>query len=107
MNDCCAGNGNAVLFANESRVFTFSMHCKENYFSPKQRSNVDIELEAGMGDVEYLSILKVWLPYLLDVLKPQLIFFQAGLHTYICIATGTDSPTQQEWMCTRRTDWAG
>ena len=75
-----------MLFANESRVFTFSMHCKENYFSQKQRSNVDIELEAGMGDVEYLSILKVWLPYLLDVLKPQLIFFQAGLHTYCTYA---------------------
>lgn len=68
-----------MLFAEDPRVFTFSMHCKENYFSQKQRSNVDIELEAGMGDAEYLSILKVWLPFLLDVLKPQLIFFQAGV----------------------------
>ena len=30
------GNGNAVLFADDSRVTTFSMHCEGNYFSQKQ-----------------------------------------------------------------------
>ena len=34
--DVHQGNGNAVLFASNSRVFTFSMHCKANYFSEKQ-----------------------------------------------------------------------
>ena len=30
------GNGNAVLFADERRVTTFSAHCAANYFSAVQ-----------------------------------------------------------------------
>lgn len=77
--DVHQGNGNAVLFENEPRVFTFSMHCKENYFSPKQRSTIDIELDPETDDEGYLSKLKTWLPYLLDVYKPDLVFYQAGV----------------------------
>lgn len=36
--DVHQGNGNAVLFQKDPRVFTFSMHCKGNYFSAKQDS---------------------------------------------------------------------
>jgi len=80
--DVHQGNGNAVLFANDPRVFTFSMHCKENYFSKKQSSNVDIELDVGTEDDQYISTLKVWLPYIIDVVKPQLVFFQAGVDVH-------------------------
>ena len=31
--DVHQGNGNAVLFQEDERVFTFSMHCEANYFS--------------------------------------------------------------------------
>lgn len=31
--DVHQGNGNARLFADNPAVFTFSMHCKANYFS--------------------------------------------------------------------------
>ena len=34
--DVHQGNGNAVLFQNNPEVFTFSMHCAKNYFSPVQ-----------------------------------------------------------------------
>lgn len=34
--DVHQGNGNAVLFAEQPSVFTFSMHCKTNYFSKVQ-----------------------------------------------------------------------
>jgi hypothetical protein len=52
--------GNAVLFQDEPRVTTFSMHCEQNIFSKKQNSDVDIELQAGTGDVEYLAKLQSW-----------------------------------------------
>lgn len=80
--DVHQGNGNAKLFQDAPQVFTFSMHCKDNYFSEKQQSNIDVELEAGLSDDEYLSKLKVWLPYLMDVIKPQLVFFQAGVDIF-------------------------
>ena len=80
--DVHQGNGNSVLFQNNTKVFTFSMHCRQNYFSAKQFSNVDIELDEGTTDEKYLSKLRTWLPYLLDVVKPNLIFFQAGVDIY-------------------------
>jgi acetoin utilization deacetylase AcuC-like enzyme len=77
--DVHQGNGNAVLFQNNPRVFTFSMHCAQNYFSPKQLSNKDVEVEAGTADEQYLSTLQSWLPFLTKTLAPDLIFFQAGV----------------------------
>jgi acetoin utilization deacetylase AcuC-like enzyme len=56
--DVHQGNGNAVLFANNSAVFTFSMHCSANYFSAKQHSDLDVEVPAGAGDAEYLALLR-------------------------------------------------
>jgi acetoin utilization deacetylase AcuC-like enzyme len=40
--DVHQGNGNAVLFQEEPRVFTFSMHCRQNLFSAKQQSDLDV-----------------------------------------------------------------
>ena len=105
-----------MLFNNDPRVITFSMHCVQNYFSEKQHSDIDVELQAGTEDMEYLAKLQSWyvlschnctypayttlhtfdflnqllhksvlmlyfyrLPYLTDTLKPDLIFFQAGV----------------------------
>lgn len=80
--DVHQGNGNAVLFRDDSRVFTFSMHCKDNYFSKKEESNVDIELEPGTRDEEYLVKLNTWLPLLFDSVQPELVFYQAGVDIY-------------------------
>lgn len=33
--DVHQGNGNAVLFADNPAVFTFSIHCNANFFSEK------------------------------------------------------------------------
>lgn len=77
--DVHQGNGNAVLFANNPEVFTFSMHCVGNYFSSKQSSDLDIEVEVGCGDDEYLRQLSDVLPKLFDRVQPQLVFFQGGV----------------------------
>ena len=74
--DVHQGNGNSVLFQNDDRVFTFSVHCTENYFSKKQRSDVDVELAAGVGDAEYLAVLDHWLPWLAKTVRPDLVFYQ-------------------------------
>lgn len=81
--DVHQGNGNAVLFEHNPNVITFSMHCKENVFSALQVSTVDVELAAGCGDDEYLSKLSAWMPYLVDIVKPNLVFFQAGVDVFV------------------------
>ena len=51
--DVHQGNGTAKIFQNEPRVFTFSMHGKENYPLHKEQSNLDIELKTYTKDDEY------------------------------------------------------
>uniref|UniRef100_A0A7S1BH03 Histone deacetylase domain-containing protein n=1 Tax=Corethron hystrix TaxID=216773 RepID=A0A7S1BH03_9STRA len=62
--DVHQGNGNAVIFRNDPDVFTFSLHCAGNYFSEKQRSDLDIELPVGCTNGTYLMTLKYWLKLL-------------------------------------------
>jgi acetoin utilization deacetylase AcuC-like enzyme len=80
--DVHQGNGNASLFQNEPRVFTFSVHCRQNLFSERQFSDLDIELEAGDGDAPYLEVLETQLPLLIGTVQPDLIFYQAGVDIY-------------------------
>ena len=46
-------------------------------------SSIDIELPPQSTDAKYISSLKTWLPYLLDIVKPDLVFFQAGVDIHI------------------------
>jgi acetoin utilization deacetylase AcuC-like enzyme len=77
--DVHQGNGTAAIFADEPRVFTFSMHGKENYPLHKERSDLDIPLDNGTTDQIYLQLLAETLGPLLTRLKPDFLFFQAGV----------------------------
>lgn len=77
--DVHQGNGTAHIFQEEARVFTFSMHGRHNYPFHKERSSWDIGLDDGTGDDLYLSLLEEALPVLIDKVKPDFIFYQAGV----------------------------
>jgi len=77
--DVHQGNGTAEIFANDKRVFTFSMHGANNYPLQKEYSDLDIPLPDGTDDQNYLGALKKHLPLLLDQLEPDFIFFQSGV----------------------------
>lgn len=77
--DVHQGNGTAKVFQEDPRVFTFSMHGKDNYPLKKEESDLDIPLETGMRDDVYLGILKDILPQLMETEKPEFVFFQAGV----------------------------
>ena len=55
--DVHQGDGTAKIFENDDSIFTVSVHSKKNYPSKKQSSNIDIELDDGMKDEEYLNII--------------------------------------------------
>jgi acetoin utilization deacetylase AcuC-like enzyme len=86
--DVHQGNGNAVLFENRDDVFTFSMHCSANYFSPKRTSDLDIELPPGCTDETYLITLHHWLQKLKLGGDFDLIFYQAGVDVLECDRLG-------------------
>ena len=77
--DVHQGNGTASIFREENRVYTFSMHCKKNYPFKKEISDLDVELDDGVKDVEYLKILEQSIKKLDSTLKPNLIFYISGV----------------------------
>ncbi len=77
--DVHQGNGTAQIFANEPRVFTFSMHCGHNYPFHKEQSDLDVPLAEGTDDATYLRLLKSILPELIDEVQPEFVFFQSGV----------------------------
>lgn len=77
--DVHQGNGTAALFEGNQAVFTFSMHGKKNYPLHKEKSDLDIELEDGTTDSQYLTILSKQLPQSIESYKPDFIFYQSGV----------------------------
>lgn len=77
--DVHQGNGTAKLFEQEERVFTFSMHGKNNYPFHKEKSDLDIELTDGADDETYLSLLREALPRIIESIKPSFAFFLSGV----------------------------
>jgi acetoin utilization deacetylase AcuC-like enzyme len=77
--DVHQGNGTAKLFEKEARVFTFSMHGRNNYPFHKEKSDWDVELEDGTDDATYLQLLQQHLPQLMAAVKPDFAFYLSGV----------------------------
>ncbi|GAB3997041.1 histone deacetylase [Spirosoma daeguense] len=77
--DVHQGNGTAVMFQNEPRVFTFSMHGKDNYPLKKETSDLDIELQTQTSDADYLNTLSDTLPKLIQREQPDFLFYNSGV----------------------------
>lgn len=77
--DVHQGNGTAVIFQGNKKVFTLSMHGEKNYPFRKEKSDLDIGLPDGAGDEEFLEQLERTLPVLIDQERPDFIFYLAGV----------------------------
>jgi acetoin utilization deacetylase AcuC-like enzyme len=77
--DVHQGDGTAAIFRKDPRVFTLSVHCRANFPVRKQQGDLDLALDPGTGDRDYLAALEALLPPLLDRLKPDLAFYNAGV----------------------------
>lgn len=73
------GDGTALIFRDEPRVFTFSLHCDDNWPLEKPPSDLDVALPKGTGDAVYLAALDESLPAMLDQVRPDLVFYIAGV----------------------------
>lgn len=77
--DVHQGDGTARIFENDPSVFTFSMHAEKNFPHRKAVSDLDIELPDGADDGAYLAKLEEILPALLVSVRPDIVFFNAGV----------------------------
>jgi acetoin utilization deacetylase AcuC-like enzyme len=76
--DVHQGDGTAAIFLDDPGVFTLSVHGRKNFPFRKQQSRLDVELEDGTEDDEYLTLVeraldRVW------AFAPELILYQSGV----------------------------
>lgn len=81
--DVHQGNGTAVIFQHDPRVYTCSFHGEKNYPFPKATSRLDIALPDDTDDVAYLQALQTYVPRMLREARPELVWYQAGVDPYV------------------------
>lgn len=77
--DVHQGDGTALIFEGDSRVFTLSIHAAKNFPARKARSDLDVPLPDGTADGAYLEALHEALVTVLDAISPRLAFYNAGV----------------------------
>jgi acetoin utilization deacetylase AcuC-like enzyme len=70
------------VFAGDDSVFTFSIHQENNYPAVKPPSDLDVGLEDGLEDREYLDALAKGLETCFARFNTQLIAYVAGSDPY-------------------------
>lgn len=77
--DVHQGDGTADCLGRDPDLFTLSIHCERNYPHPKIPGDLDIGLADGLEDEAYLAVLRERLPPLLDAIRPDIVFYNAGV----------------------------
>jgi acetoin utilization deacetylase AcuC-like enzyme len=76
------GNGTAAIFSRDESVFTLSIHQLNNYPAHKPASTLDLNMEDGASDAEYLSALLPAVRHALDKFHPEMLFYIGGADPY-------------------------
>jgi acetoin utilization deacetylase AcuC-like enzyme len=76
--DVHQGNGTAAIVRDDPTIFTFSIHNENNFPLHKEPSDLDIGLEDGTGDEEYLAALEGGVQEALARAGAELAIYLAG-----------------------------
>ena len=76
--DVHQGNGTAEIFEHDPSVVTVSVHGERNYPFRKPHSDLDIGLEDGAGDADYLDAVQAALDFLSCEPSIDLLLYLAG-----------------------------
>jgi len=76
--DVHQGDGTAQIFSTDPDVLTISLHCRSNFPLHKQESKIDVELQDGTADSDYLAALDFVIPQALSF-RPDIILYQSGV----------------------------
>jgi acetoin utilization deacetylase AcuC-like enzyme len=93
------GNGNALIFAGDESVLTYSLHSVPWCFLEKT-NNVDVMLPPRATDEEYLGALRASLVPVLDRFRPDLAFYLAGSDPFVEDTLG-DAQVSEEGLLER------
>ncbi|MEP7146835.1 MAG: histone deacetylase [bacterium] len=95
--DVHQGNGTSSILSDNKNVFILDMFGKNNYPFRKIPSTIDVGLEDGAGDEEYLYLLKNNLQQVLNF-DPDIVLYQAGVDTLKEDSLGRISLTKEGLM---------
>jgi acetoin utilization deacetylase AcuC-like enzyme len=76
--DVHQGDGTADLLGEDPECFTLSLHGARNYPFKRIPSDLDVDLESGAGDDDYLTALSQALDHAIPLAEAELAFFLAG-----------------------------
>jgi acetoin utilization deacetylase AcuC-like enzyme len=76
------GNGTAAIFSKDDSVFTLSIHQLNNYPAQKPASTLDLNMEDGVSDAEYLAALLPAVRHSLDKFRPEILLYIGGADPY-------------------------
>ena len=76
------GNGTAAIFRNDPTVYTLSIHQLNNYPGHKPASSLDLDMDDGVEDEEYLETLLPAVRRALDEFQPEMLFYIGGADPY-------------------------
>ena len=76
------GNGTAAIFGKDESVFTLSIHQANNYPAHKPASTLDLNMEDGVSDEEYLGALLPAVRHGLEKFQPEMVFYIGGADPY-------------------------
>jgi acetoin utilization deacetylase AcuC-like enzyme len=76
------GNGTAAIFSKDESVFTLSIHQLNNYPAHKPASTLDLNMEDGVSDAEYLGALLPAVRHALNKFQPDMVFYIGGADPY-------------------------
>ena len=80
--DVHQGDGTAAILSKDKEIFTCSIHCKNNFPFRKSKSDLDVELDNGLNDHQYLDILKQTLKKCMDNINPDILIYDAGVDVH-------------------------
>lgn len=80
--DVHQGNGTAEILGGDPRAFTFSVHGARNFPFRKVPGSLDLALDDGAGDDEYLAAIERGLDEGVRRFQPDLVLYLAGADPY-------------------------
>lgn len=80
--DVHQGDGTASILNKDQNIYTFSIHCMDNYPARKESSHLDVPLMAGVGDAEYMRQFSDGLKRAMLAARPDFMIYLAGADPY-------------------------
>lgn len=110
--DVHQGDGTAAIFRDDPSVFSFSIHGCNNYPYHKEPGDLDVALEDGSGDEEYLRRLGAGLDESMSRSRPDVAFYIAGADPLASdrwgrLALSHDGLARRDGLVLRRLGLAG